>query len=151
LHQPKRPRTRAQQPRATTPRKRKPKAAKSESAESLIPVEFLSQDSAPVESSPAPAPSETPPASGKPPAREIRQAGWSIYSVVLPGAAFTLAAVGVTMNGWFARSLGSSDTAGWLFMAIGVAADLAALVTPICAVRLWHIGHRAASLAGWLV
>jgi hypothetical protein len=70
---------------------------------------------------------------------------------VLAGAAFTLAAVGVTMNGWFARSLGSSDFAGWLFMAIGVAADLAALVTPICAVRLWHNGHRAASLAGWAV
>jgi hypothetical protein len=26
-----------------------------------------------------------------------------------------LAGVGIAMNGWFARSLGSSDAAGWLF------------------------------------
>jgi hypothetical protein len=34
-------------------------------------------------------------------------------------AAMALAAVGITMNGWFARSFGSTDTAGWLFLVIG--------------------------------
>ncbi len=45
-------------------------------------------------------------------------------------AAFALAIVGMIINGWFARSLGSSDVAGWLFLAIGVAADLVALAVP---------------------
>jgi len=34
------------------------------------------------------------------------------------------AAVGVAINGWYARSLGASDVAGWLFLALGVAAEL---------------------------
>jgi hypothetical protein len=55
------------------------------------------------------------------------------------------------MNGWFARSLGSSDAAGWLFLAIGVAADVTALIIPSCAARLWQARHRATSLAGWSV
>ncbi|MGA2293562.1 MAG: hypothetical protein ABSG20_34795 [Bradyrhizobium sp.] len=38
--------------------------------------------------------------------------------------------VGITINGWFARSLGSSDVAGWLFLGLGVAADIAALALP---------------------
>ncbi|MBV8698728.1 MAG: hypothetical protein JO052_12845, partial [Bradyrhizobium sp.] len=42
--------------------------------------------------------------------------------VLLSIAALALAGVGITMNGWFARSLGSSDVAGWLFLAVGVAA-----------------------------
>jgi hypothetical protein len=57
----------------------------------------------------------------------------------------------MTMNGWFARSLGSTDTAGWLFLVIGVAADLVALVMPSCAAGLWHAGQRAIALAGWAV
>jgi hypothetical protein len=140
LHQPKRARTGAQRPGAKRPRRpRKTKIAKSEFSESVIPVDFSSRDSAPAESL------VTPPS---PPAVA---AGRSIASLALAAAAFTLAAVGLTTNGWFARSLGSSDLAGWLFLAIGVAADLAALVTPICAARLWHIGRRAASVAGWVV
>jgi hypothetical protein len=55
------------------------------------------------------------------------------------------------MNGWFARSLGATDVAGWLFLAIGVAADLVALVMPSCAARLWRMRRRATSLAGWAV
>jgi hypothetical protein len=66
-------------------------------------------------------------------------------------AAFGLAAVGMTMNGWFARSLGSSDIAGWLFLAIGVGADLVALAVPSCAARLWQARQRATSLAGWAI
>jgi hypothetical protein len=139
LHQPKRART-AARPGAKRPRRpRKTKIAKSESSDSVIPVDFSPRDSAPAESP------VTPPSS------DVRPAGRSIASLALAAAAFTLAAVGLTTNGWFARSLGSSDIAGWLFLAIGVAADLAALVTPICAARLWHIGQRAASVAGWAV
>jgi hypothetical protein len=140
LHQPKRARTAAQRPSVKRPRRpRKTKIAKSEFSESVIPVDFSSRDSAPAESIVTP------------PSPHVVPAGWSIASLALAAAAFTLAAVGLTTNGWFARSLGSSDIAGWLFLAIGVAADLAALVTPICAARLWHIGQRAASVAGWAV
>jgi hypothetical protein len=56
--------------------------------------------------------------------------------VLLTTAALTLGAAGVAINGWFARSLGSSDAAGWLFLAVGVAADLAAFVLPSCAAGL---------------
>jgi hypothetical protein len=72
-------------------------------------------------------------------------------AVLLSIAAFALAAVGITINGWFARSLGSSDIAGWLFLAVGVAADLVALVMPSCAAGLWHSGQRATALVGWAV
>jgi hypothetical protein len=71
--------------------------------------------------------------------------------VLLTVAALALAVVGMTMNGWFARSLGSTDTAGWLFLIIGVAADLVALVIPSCAASLWQGRHRATALAGWAV
>jgi len=50
--------------------------------------------------------------------------------VLLTTAALALSAVGIAISGWFARSLGSSDVAGWLFLAVGVAADLVALVLP---------------------
>lgn len=66
-------------------------------------------------------------------------------------AAFALAATGIVMNGWFARSLGSSEVSGWLFLAIGVAADAAALAVPSCAARLWVARQRATALAGWAV
>ena len=69
--------------------------------------------------------------------------------MLLTVAALALAVVGMTMNGWFARSLGSTDTAGWLFLTIGVAADLVALVIPSCAASLAR--HRATALAGWAV
>jgi hypothetical protein len=55
------------------------------------------------------------------------------------------------MNGWFARSLGSTETSGWLFLSVGVAADVAALVLPSCAAGLWQDHHRAVALAGWTV
>ena len=70
---------------------------------------------------------------------------------LLTGSALALAVVGMTMNGWFARSLGSSDIAGWLFLAVGVVADLIAFVVPSCAARLWQARQRGISLAGWIV
>src|SRR5882672_460759 len=72
-------------------------------------------------------------------------------SLLLNLAAFALAAVGITMNGWFARSLGSSDIAGWLFLAIGVATDAVALAVPSCAARAWFARQRVTAAAGWLV
>jgi len=148
LHQPKRASTSAQRVRAHRPRKpRKAKPAPSpesdsEFSESLIPVDFLPADSAAAE-----APVTPPPAA---PLRAVTPSHRTA-AILLAAAAFTLAGVGVTTNGWFARSLGSSDTAGWLFLAIGVASDLAALVLPSCAAVLWQNRQRATSLAGWAV
>jgi hypothetical protein len=118
--------------------------AESLSSESLIPEEFLSADSAAFAEPPAaPLPIVT---SGA-----VTPSYRPVASILLVAAAFALAGVGITTNGWFARSLGSSDTAGWLFLAIGVAADLVALVMPSCAAALWHNRQRATSLAGWAV
>jgi hypothetical protein len=66
-------------------------------------------------------------------------------------APHALAVVEMTMNGWFARSLGSTETSGWLFLTIGVAADLVALVMPSCAASLWQARQWATALAGWTV
>jgi hypothetical protein len=71
--------------------------------------------------------------------------------VLLTAAALTLGAAGVAINGWFARSMGSSDAAGWLFLAVGVAADLVALVLPSCAAVLWQSRKRVTALVGWAV
>ena len=60
----------------------------------------------------------------------------------------TLGVTGIAINGWFARSLGSSDAAGSLFLAIGVAADLVALVLPS---RAASARQRATALLGWVV
>lgn len=157
LHQvPPKKRARAGGQRTKPQRKRKPrkpKAAVSEdmdlaASESLIPPEFLSADldlsEPPI--APAPAPTATL-AVAEPVTRSRRQ----IAPVLLSTAALALAGVGITMNGWFARSLGSSDIAAGLFLAIGVAADLVALVMPSCAAGLWQAGHRATALVGWSV
>jgi hypothetical protein len=155
-------------------KRRKTNAAASENSEepssaSLIPPEFLSANSAyselpgpasPATSSHGAVALERPKDSTEgqkegssldessirvaPPSRRHAAA-----SVLLTVAALALAGVGITMNGWFARSLGSSDIAGWLFLAIGVAADLVALVMPSCAAGLWQAGQRATALVGW--
>lgn len=150
LHQPKRARSAAQRARAYKPRKRRkarvasPPDAESSSSESLIPAEFHPAVAADVAASITPSPPRTT-SDVATPSRRV------LASVLLAGAAFALAAVGITTNGWFARSLGSSDTAGWLFMAIGIAADLVALVMPSCAAGLWQNRQRATSVAGWAV
>ncbi|MGJ5177770.1 hypothetical protein ACQR16_11370 [Bradyrhizobium oligotrophicum] len=77
--------------------------------------------------------------------------GLTASSILLQLAALALAAVGMAMNGWFAHSLGSNSTAGTMFLAVGVTADLVALVMPTCAARLWQGRHRASALTGWAV
>jgi hypothetical protein len=77
--------------------------------------------------------------------------GRPISSYGLTAAALALAGVGVTMNGWFARTLGSTDLAGWLFLAIGVASDLVALAVPPTAIQLWQARQRATAAVAWLV
>jgi hypothetical protein len=77
--------------------------------------------------------------------------GRTISSYGVTAAALSLAAVGITMNGWYARTLGSTDAAGWLFLAIGVASDFAALAVPPAAARLWQARHRTTSAVAWLV
>jgi hypothetical protein len=74
-----------------------------------------------------------------------------LAAILLTLAAVGLACVGVTMNAWFARSLGSTDIAGWLFLAVGVAADLAALAIPSAAARLWETHRRGRALVAALV
>jgi hypothetical protein len=114
-------------------------------SEPLIPPEFLSAESANAEPPVTRQSTETTLRLAEPVKASRRQ----VAPVLLSTAAFALAAVGITINGWFARSLGSSDVAGWLFLAVGVAADLVALVMPSCAAALWQGGQRATALVGW--
>jgi hypothetical protein len=139
---------RAKVSRPRKPRKAKaavPADAESSSSDSLIPLEFLSahlESGEPV----APSPTVTSHAA-EPVTPSPRQAASMILSI----AALALAGVGIAMNGWFAQSLGSNDLAGWLFLAIGVATDLVALVMPSCAAGLWQAGQRGTALVGWSV
>jgi hypothetical protein len=77
--------------------------------------------------------------------------GRTISSYGLTAAALALAGVGLTMNGWFARTLGSTDLAGWLFLAVDVASDLVALAVPPTAIQLWQARQRATATVAWLV
>jgi hypothetical protein len=142
--------------RGGTKRKRKQKVTRAEETEypasaSLLPSEFL----IPPEFLPAndvdPEPSATPPAVRPHSDEAVAPVRRQFAPVLLSIAALALAAVGITINGWFARSLGSSDVAGWLFLGVGVAADLVALVMPSCAAGLWQSGQRATALVGWTV
>jgi hypothetical protein len=156
LNRTKRAKPGAQRARMSRPRNRhKAKAAvwpdvESPSSEFLIPEDFSSEDFA--ESPGAPATADTPSMPSTPvTSPAVMPLRRSAASLSLVAAAIALAGVGMTTNGWFARSLGSSDTAGWLFLTIGVAGDLVALVMPSCAAGLWYNGQRATSLAGWAV
>ena len=117
------------------------------SSESLIPPEFLPVDGAIGE----PPPVTQPPAMTSHPDQARMPSRRHLAPILLSTAALALGAVGITINGWFARSLGSSDMAGWLFLAVGVAADLVALVMPSCAAGLWQAGQRATALVGWTI
>jgi len=154
LHQPKK-KAKSGAQRAGTQRQRKQQKAKapaspnneSASSEPLIPEGFSPVDSVFAEPPAAPLPTVT----FRAVARDEDAPSRSISPILLRAAALALAGVGIAMNGWFARSLGASDAAGWLFFATGVASDLVALVAPSCSARLWQARHRATSLAGWAV
>jgi hypothetical protein len=149
--------------RSKTPRKRKPakkpaKAAAADteglpaetpSSQSLIPPEYLAAHPEFLVPAVPPSVELAPAEPATLPQRERRRARLRVGPLLLSAAALALAAVGIAMNGWFARSLGSSDTAGWLFLAVGVAADLVALAMPSTAAGLWQRGHRATALVGW--
>ena len=151
-------RTRAK--RAKGSRKRKPQKAKAvvpeealapgdaetPSSESFIPAEYVSADWIMAEPSVAQASPVT--RQTIEPAAPPRR---SVVAILLSVAAIALAGAGVLMNGWFAWTLGSSDAASWLFLAVGMAADMVALAMPSCAAILWRGGHPATALVGWAV
>ena len=146
LHQPRPKKAKTSAERAKAYRDRKKAAAPASNP--TPPLDCETPPAVPA----LPAPVATPLMPLPPPAvtlRAVTPSRWPISSIVLWAAALALAAVGITINGWFARSLGSTDSAGWLFMAVGVAADLVALVMPSCAAGLWHAGRRATALVGW--
>jgi hypothetical protein len=140
--------------RADRPRKRRMKAAAAEDAHypssaSLLPSEFLIPPEFLAANDVAPAPSVASPAITSHPNGAVAPSRRQLAPLLLSIAALALAMVGIAINGWFARSLGSSDVAGWLFLTVGVAADLVALVMPSCAAGLWQSGQRATALVGW--
>jgi hypothetical protein len=152
LHQPNRPKTGAERAKAYRQRKRnKAKAAVAPDQEARSPQTLVSPG--PLLAEPvATEPSVTLQTSETVrPVEPVTPARCDVASIVLSTAAFALAAAGITINGWFARSLGSSDLAGWLFLAIGVAADAVALVMPSCAASLWQARQRVTAALSWAV
>jgi hypothetical protein len=75
----------------------------------------------------------------------ILKTKFSATRIALMTTAFALAATGLAINAHFARSLGSTEFAGWLFLAIGVASDVAAFVLPTWALSL----PRWRSMLAW--
>jgi hypothetical protein len=130
------------------PRKKRARVAASAESESLSSESFIPPEFLPTEEA-VPEPPVTPPPAAT--SEAVASSRDYLAPVLLSIAALALAAVGITINGWFARSLGSSDVAGWLFLAVGVAADLVALVMPSCAAGLWRTGQRATALVGWAI
>jgi hypothetical protein len=161
LSAPKKARKRAERAKVHRPRRKRLPAANVAPApsEDLIPSEFLSAGAIhradAVLAAPAPTSAAASDATAVVPAdapnltaRAARPAR-SIASYVLAGAALCLAGAGIVINGSFARSLGSSEIAGWLFLAVGVASDLVALAAPSCGAHLWGAGRRATSFVAW--
>jgi hypothetical protein len=128
LHQP-RPKTGAERAKAYRDRKREAAKAAQPPAPSVTPTLTLKRARRPVAATPR-AP---------------------LTSILLTLAACGLATVGLTMNAWFARSLGSTDSAGLLFLAVGVAADLTALALPSSAARLWESRKRGRAAIACLI
>lgn len=156
---PKKARKRAQRAKSARPHRKKPVSANvaPPSSEDLIPLEFVSEEAnaavPPAAATAATASEETAAMPRHAPAIAVRARAprRSIASWVLAGAALALAGVGIVINGWFARSLGSTEAAGWLFLAVGVATDLVALAAPSCGAHLWGAGQRATSSVAWVV
>jgi hypothetical protein len=137
LHQSKRAKTGAERARAYRERKKAASTA-------MVPVPATANQLRAIQQLPsAPLPTVT--------LRAVTPSRRSAASILLTAAAFALAMVGIAMNGMFAMSLGATDTAGLLFLAIGVAADLVALAVPSCAARLWQARQRTTAAAAWTV
>jgi hypothetical protein len=143
LVQPRRPMTGAERQKAFRLREKAKKAAGA--APVTLPAPVI--PAAPKTAKPRPAPVTI----DVTPVTPVPKAGIALSSVTLRLAALALAAVGITMNGWFARSLGSTEPAGYLFLAVGVAADAVALVLPSVAAGRWGDRQRASPAAGWAV
>jgi hypothetical protein len=162
LHQaaPKKAKGRGEPAKAPRPRSKKPaaKGIAPPPSDDLIPLEFLPANT---NDATLPAPATTSetvsevtaevPSRAPDVAEPAVESPRSIASYVLTGAALSLAGVGIIINGWFARSLGSTEAAGWLFLAIGVATDLVALAAPSSAARLWGAGQRGTALVAWAI
>jgi hypothetical protein len=162
LHQvpPKKANTRARRGKTSRPRKKIAATDPASSAsEHLIPLDCPLENAASAPSPPVAAgqlpqehlESASTPAATLQRVHIVRSSRRPVAPMLLSTAALALAGVGITMNGWFARSLGSTDSAGWLFLAVGVAADLVALVIPSCAANLWRARHKATAAAAWVV
>jgi hypothetical protein len=83
--------------------------------------------------------------------RLARSSRRSAASIILTMAALALASVGITINGWFAESMGATPVAGYLFLAVGVAADMIALAVPFVSARAWQAHQRTTAMAGWMI
>jgi hypothetical protein len=154
LHQVKRPKTGADRARAYRERKK----GKSELA-TVANLELPNFGNLPVPTEHAAgAPSMLTPVTPLPPpivtfrhVTNVTPSRRSAGPVILMVAALGLAAVGICTNAWYARSLGATETAGTLFLAVGVASDLVALVMPSCPAGLWQSRQRATAVAGWML
>jgi len=160
LHQPrpKKAKTGAERARAYRERKKGGAPLPSLPVPAVTPVVPLEQCSTPIDRKGAiskilttgtvtPLPPPTVPLSPRMASSSRRSAA----SITLMAAALGLAAVGVTQNAWYARSLGATETAGTLFLILGTASDMAALVMPSVAARAWQARQRGVALAGWMV
>jgi hypothetical protein len=145
LHQVKRPKTGADRARAYRERKK----GKSELA-TVANLELPNFGNLPVPTEHAAgAPSMLTPVTPLPPpivtfrhVTNVTPSRRSAGPVILMVAALGLAAVGICTNAWYARSLGATERAGTLFLAVGVASDLVALV---CHRALPVYGNRASA------
>lgn len=75
----------------------------------------------------------------------------NLPSMILKGIAIVIGAAGLAINAWFARSLGATEIAGALFVAVGMAADAAAFLLPTQAGHLWRAGQRLAAATAWAI
>jgi hypothetical protein len=80
------------------------------------------------------------PAGSVTPKHAVTSLRLKLAPVLVAADALALAGVGIAINGWFARSLGANDMAGWLFLAVGAAADIIAFVMPY---PDWNRGTRS--------
>lgn len=94
--------------------------------------------------------SSDPPEPNLPPARESgRRVVALATATALLVTGLGLAAVGLVMNARFAASFGQTAEAAVLLAAIGLAADVLAVLLPSVGAQLWRHGARPAALIAW--